>query len=352
MTHPFRIAFIGIDHPHGSGWRELLSHLGGEVELTAILPGFGGSLTSLEEKWAHLPRFDTIRDLIHLGEFDGAIVCLPNLQTPEIVEKLARAHKHILLEKPGAATEAALEAAATAILESGVAFQSGYLWRYDPAAERLRAMIHEGRFGRLISVEAGLFTSDIRRRGPDHYLFDPRQTGHGGFFHWLMCHYLDLLGYLIPEKIVAVTARVGRFGVTEVAVDDGGTAILELSGGGIVTLTGGYWLPRWTGENHWTIRGSERWVHWNPNHPGTGGELLIRGPQPQFLAMNEVFHLPEDRTTGYGGQRGVRLIRDWVETARTGINHCRNTLESMLNTLRLLDTIYQSSSEGRRIICN
>jgi predicted dehydrogenase len=350
MTTPFRAAFVGVDHPHGSGWRDLLPAFGGDVELTALVPGFGGGLTSLEERYAHVPRFDTVEALVALGSFDGAVVCLPNRETPDAVVKLAQAGKHVLVEKPGAATEAEFAPAAEAVRQAGVAFQAGYLWRYDPGAERLRAMVRDGRFGQLVSVEAGLFTADVGRRDPDHYLFDPAQSGRG-FFNWLMCHWLDLLLYVVERPVVGVTARVGRFGPTQVGMDDGGTAILELAGGALATLTGGYWLPRWVTETRWTVRGGGRWVHWEPGRPGTGGVLTLRGPQPHFQATDETFTLPEDRTPGYCGARGVRLVRDWVESARTGRNVCRNTVESALATLRLLNLVYRASAEGRRVEC-
>ncbi|HET6575877.1 MAG TPA: Gfo/Idh/MocA family oxidoreductase [Fimbriiglobus sp.] len=350
MTTPFRLAFVGVDHPHGSGWRDLLPALG-DVELTALVPGFGGALTSLEERSARLPRFDSVDDLIARGTFDGAIVCLPNRETPDAVAELARAGKHVLVEKPGAATEADFAPAAEAVRKAGVAFQTGYLWRYDPGAERLREMVRDGRFGQLISAEAGLFTSDVSRRGPTHYLFDPDQSG-GGFFNWLMCHWFDLLLFLFERPVVGVTARVGRFGTTPVDVDDGGTAILELEGGSLATLTGGYWLPRWVTELRWTVHGSARWVHWDPLVPGTGGVLTLRGPQPHALATDEKFVLPVDQTPGYCGERGVHLIRDWVESARTGRTVCRNTVDSTLASLRLLDLVCQSSNEGRRVECD
>src|SRR5688572_15507014 len=99
MTQPFRIAFIGVDHPHGSGWRDLLPNFGAELELVALVPGFGGALCSLEEKYAHLPRFTTVDELITFGEFDGAMVCLTNRDTPDVAIKLAEVGKHLLLEK-------------------------------------------------------------------------------------------------------------------------------------------------------------------------------------------------------------------------------------------------------------
>jgi predicted dehydrogenase len=345
---PFRLALLGIDHPHGSGWRETLVQLLPEVEIVAIVPRFGGATASLEERITHVPRFETVEDLVQWGQFEGALVCLANNESPHAITQLAQAGKHVLAEKPVAATAEEFRPALAAIERSGVAFQTGYMWRYDPGAERLREMVRGGRMGKLISVEMSFHTSDVRRRGPDHYLFDPAVSSRG-FFNWLACHWLDLLLFITEQEVTGVTARVGRFGTVDVEVDDGGVAILDLSGGGIATFLGGYWLPRWTGESQWSLRGSERWVHWHPSCAGTGGVLEIHGPQPQFMAMEETFTLPVDPTPGYGGMRNVRLVRDWLAAARGGQAACRNTPRSTLVTLELLDAIYRSSHEGRRI---
>ena len=64
MSEPFRIAFIGIDHPHGAAWRELFPHVGVPVEVAAIVPAFGGAVASLEEKYARVPRFKTVDQLL------------------------------------------------------------------------------------------------------------------------------------------------------------------------------------------------------------------------------------------------------------------------------------------------
>jgi predicted dehydrogenase len=349
MPTPFRIAFIGIDHPHGAGWRELLPNLQDSIEIQAVVPSFGGSLASLEERYAQLPRFDNVVDLLASAKFDGAIVCLSNRETPAVVRALAEAGKHVLMEKPGAATEAAFQSAAQALRTGGVAFQSGYMWRYNTGTDRVRAMIDEGRFEKLISIEIRQFTSDVSRRGHEHYLFDSVESGRG-FFNWLGCHWLDLIPYLTNDRVAAVTARVGCFGSTAVDLEDGGTVILELERGTLVTLTGGYWLPRWAGELELTLHGSQRWVHWEPNFPGSGGRLRIHGPQPQFHAMEETFDLPASATPGYGGAMGVATIRDWIALARGEVSKCRNTIDSTIETLRLLDAVYRSSDEGCRVV--
>jgi predicted dehydrogenase len=349
MPARFRLAFVGIDHPHGAGWREALRQLEPEVEIVALVPCFGQATASLEEHYSAAQRFETVAELLRWGEFDGAMVCLPNSESPAACAALASAGKHIAAEKPGAAAARDFEPVVNAVKQSGVAFQAGYLWRYDAGANRLREMVADGRFGKLISVEMTMVTSDVIRRGPAHYLFDPNASGRG-YFSWLGCHWLDLLPYITGERIVAVTARTGVFGNVAMSVEDGGTAILELSGGGLATLIGGYWLPRWITESHWTMRGCQRWLKWEPTRAGTGGTFQIHGPQPQFHAMEETFSLPVDSTPGYGGARSLHLFHDWLAETRGEGKKCRNDVEASMDVLKLLDAVYQSSAEGRRIV--
>ena len=224
------------------------------------------------------------------------------------------------------------------------------MWRYDDITVRMKRMVEQGAFGQLISVEMTFVTSDVTRRGPEHYLFDPAASG-GGFFSWLACHWLDTLFYVTGRAVIGVTARTGVFGTVPTKVEDGGIAIFDLEGGGIATFLGGYWHPRWAGESRWAIRGSQRWVHWDAARKGTNGVLEIHGPQPQWHAMEEIYTSPEDMTPGYGGQRGFLLVQDWLDCIKTGRRDNRNTADHMVATLELIDAIYQSSREARRIEC-
>ena len=332
------------------GWRESLRQVLDAVEITALVPAFDNGTTSLEQRYTDLPRFETVEALLRDGGdlFDGALVCLPNNTGPDAVVQLAQAGKHILLEKPGAANAADAQRMAEAVRTAGVAFQAGYMWRYEEGANRLRDMMADGSLGKLISLEMTWTTSNVFRRDPGHYLFDPKDSGPVGFFNWLGCHHLDLLSYVTSQTVTGVTARVGNFGGTPIDMEDGGSAILDLSGGGLATFTGGYWHPRWLNDIQWNLRGTQRWVHWDPSRTGTGGVLEIHGPQPQFMAMEETFELPPDDTPGYGGKAMVALLRDWVRCAHEG-GDCRNTPESMVAVLETIDRIYESSRSGRRV---
>lgn len=346
-----RLAFLGIDHPHGAHWRQLLGNVAADAPLVAVMPGFSGGTTSLEERFAGLPRFSSVGELLRWNEFEAAVVCLSNREGPEVVAQLIRAGKHVLAEKPVGMSAAQSQCIADALREQpNIAFQNGYMWRYDEGAERLMAMVRDGRFGKLISIEMTFVTSDIARRGAGHYLFDAELSG-GGFFSWLACHQLDLLQYITGQAVVAVTARTGVFSEHASAVEDGGVAILELESGALATFIGGYWIPRWQGESHWRLRGSQRWVEWDPARAGTGGALDIHGPMPQWHGMEDRFELPVDTTVGYGGRRGLALVHDWLAAIKSPGQACRNTATSTLQTLQLIDAIYQSSRQGRRIEC-
>jgi predicted dehydrogenase len=282
--------------------------------------------------------------------FDGAIITLPNDETPDAAIQLASAGKHVLVEKPGAGSAEEARRLVDAVQKSGVAFQSGYVWRYDAGANRLREMVRDGRFGKLISVEMSWVTSDVAHRGGEHYLFDSDISG-GGFFNWLACHWIDLLLYITGEPVTGVTARVGTFGTIKTGVEDGGAAIFDLANGALANFVGGYWLSRWAGESRWTIRGSQRWVQWDPVRAGTAGVLTIHGPQPQFQAMEECFCIPPDPVSGYGGARTVALLKDWIQAAHDASATVRNSPNSLLAVLEILERIYESSSTGRRIEC-
>ena len=65
MANKLRIAVLGIDHPHGMGWRESLTHVADELEITALMPAFDNATASLEERLAKLPRFDSVDALLN-----------------------------------------------------------------------------------------------------------------------------------------------------------------------------------------------------------------------------------------------------------------------------------------------
>ena len=103
MSEPLRLAFLGVDNPHGAGWRDLFANFESDAVLDGFVPGFGGAVASLEERFAQAPRFETVEQLLEHGPWDGAVVCLSNQEGPRAIEQLAEAGVPVLCEKPVAA---------------------------------------------------------------------------------------------------------------------------------------------------------------------------------------------------------------------------------------------------------
>ena len=114
-----RLAFLGIDHPHGAHWRQQLANFADQAEIVAFVPSFGGGTSSLEERYADLPRYDSVPALLTEAQFDAAVVCLSNRDGPAAIIELAGAGKHVVAEKPVAFGPADARSIADAIEEGG-----------------------------------------------------------------------------------------------------------------------------------------------------------------------------------------------------------------------------------------
>src|SRR5205823_4818776 len=131
----------GIDHPHGAHWRQQLANFADQVEIVALVPAFGGGSASLEERYADLPRYESVQELLSGITFDAAVVCMANRDGPAAIADLANAGKHALAEKPVAASAADGRQIVEAVERSGVVLQTGYMWRYEDIANRLKRMV-------------------------------------------------------------------------------------------------------------------------------------------------------------------------------------------------------------------
>jgi predicted dehydrogenase len=120
-----------------------------------------------------------------------AILSPPNTHL-ELVERVAAASKHILLEKPLEVTTRRAERIVEAAARAGVTLAVVLQHRFRPAGERLRRVIDEGRLGRIVNCSA-----TIRLWRPQSYYDEPgrgtRARDGGGVLLTQAIHTLDLM---------------------------------------------------------------------------------------------------------------------------------------------------------------
>jgi predicted dehydrogenase len=144
-----RIALIGLGMavtPHAKG----LVDLAAKAE---VVWAMSRSETRRQAFAAKFP-FPTTGDIDAIAA-DRSIAAVGILTPPnahlELVEKFARAGKHILLEKPLDITTARSEAIVAAGEQAGITIAVMLQHRFKPAAEKLSALLKSGKLGTIVS---------------------------------------------------------------------------------------------------------------------------------------------------------------------------------------------------------
>ena len=162
---------------------------------------------------------------------DGVIVATPNRLHVEHALAAIAAGAPALVEKPIADDAASARRLVEAAERAGVALLIGHHRRHNPLIQRAKAIIAEGRLGRLVAVHGQFWL-----KKPDDY-FDQawrREPGAGPLLINAI-HDIDLLRHLCGE-IVAVQAMASnaRRGF---AVEDTGAILLRFADGALGTLS-------------------------------------------------------------------------------------------------------------------
>lgn len=218
---------------------------------------------------------------------DLVVIGTPNHLHREHAVRALEHGKHVLLQKPLAATvedgEAIVRAAANSRARAGV-----YMSYFDqPIMHDFKRMVQQGWFGEITQLHArlmhpgGFAWSEQIQQGAPAWRGSLQQTG-GGAFIQLAVHYIRLFQWILGQPIVAVTGLASNHLCPGIEGEDSAAAILQLASGIYATLNIS-WCA--TGEElaiH-GLRGSvvyqdNRWVAMQGDSPFAGHALHYRGP--------------------------------------------------------------------------
>ena len=85
---------------------------------------------------------------------DAVIVCTANAALTSVAETCIRAGKHVLVERPGAASTTGSLPAGGAVGRAGTLVRAGYNHRYHPAFRKAREIVDSGSLGALMFIRA------------------------------------------------------------------------------------------------------------------------------------------------------------------------------------------------------
>lgn len=137
---------------------------------------------------------------VEAHSFDLAVIAAPTELHGQLVESVLRQKKHVLVEKPAAASRREATELVELAAAQGVCLAVGNIERCNPVVQGLRAVLAEGRLGELIHVEgtrAGAYPAHVK-------------AGNNVFLD-LMVHELDVFRMLLgPLTIVSSRGRALR----------------------------------------------------------------------------------------------------------------------------------------------
>jgi UDP-N-acetylglucosamine 3-dehydrogenase len=162
-----------------------------------------------------------------LNRVDGVDIVTPADSHRTICQDCFERGKHVFVEKPIGLTSVEAKEMISQANERGVILQVGHIYRYHPAALRIKQLIEEGRLGAV-------------RYAYGHFMGFKRPRTDVGVTHTDAIHYFDLFNYLFSEPPQAVTAVVRHY--LSLLLDDTSVSILDYRGK-IVFVEAGYMPP-------------------------------------------------------------------------------------------------------------
>ncbi|WP_069867712.1 Gfo/Idh/MocA family protein [Streptomyces malaysiensis] len=228
MVSTLGVAVVGfgwMGRVHTQAYIRLPHHfprLSVRPELVAVADEVPGRAEEAAERYGFATAGRDWREVAADPGVQAVSIAAPNFLHREIGVAMARAGKHIWIEKPVGLTADDARAVAGAVAEAGVQGAVGFNYRNAPAVQAARAMIAAGEIGTVTHARIRLFSDYAAHpEGALTWRYE-RARGGSGVLGDLASHGVDLARFLLGE-IDTLTADTAVF-VPERARPTGATA--------------------------------------------------------------------------------------------------------------------------------
>jgi len=150
------------------------------------------------------PVYDDLEKLLANPEVDIVSVCTPNDQHARDAIAIARAGKHILIEKPPATDLDSLRAMGDAVRRAGVKTLVGFVLRWNPLLQTAKALVDDGALGRIVMAQVDYWHHIGRDAGLPMYHWLVQKEHSGGIFLAGGSHAVDAARWLVGEEVIEV----------------------------------------------------------------------------------------------------------------------------------------------------
>lgn len=269
-------------------------------ELIAVMDANHDSALLCQKQFGAKFAFNNYEELLACEEIDAVYIASPVICHYEQAMAAARAHKHILLEKPlGLTSEKAKEIAATCA-EQGVQLGSGFMMRYNSLHTKVRDLIATGRLGEIVSMRAQFTCWYPEIEGAWR---QKKSTSGGGALMDMGIHCIDLLRFMSGLEVAEVITLIGNQ-IFKYEVEDAAALVMRMENGALCYVDAAFNIPDDAAVCKLEIY-------------GTGGSVCLQGSIAQDETGEGVLVLT-DSNKGYDAQQNRQKAENAVLKAGEG----------------------------------
>jgi predicted dehydrogenase len=286
----------------------------------------------------------SLEDLLARPDIDVITICTPSGLHGVMAEKIAKAGKHILSEKPLDVWLEPADRAIAAAKAAGVTYGCIFQERFTEAAQKVKRAVDAGAFGEIVMACA----ETKWWRSQEYYdSGDWRGTWalDAGVFSNQGIHSLDKVQWLAGPVVEVISATLGSGFQRKIEAETIGVATVRFANGAIGTIA----------MTTLSFSGFSERI----DISGTQGSAILTGDNLTHFVTKEPFE--DDATANAGSEEGgpnkasnpaalfgdshVNNIRDFVYAIREG-RRPQVTAEDARQAVVLLNMIYEKAKVG------
>ncbi|MBQ8577723.1 MAG: Gfo/Idh/MocA family oxidoreductase [Clostridia bacterium] len=342
-----KVGIIGAGNISTSAHLPAYAELTDSVEVVAIADIVLERAQAAAEKFGIPHAYASVEELLaNEPDVDYIDVCTWTAAHAPVAIAAAKAGKHVLCEKPLAATLEQGLAIEAAVKEAGVQFMLAVVTRYGAEQQKFVELRDEGKFGEIYYAK----TSYVRRRGTPGGWFTDKELAGGGPVLDIGVHAIDRTWYLMgrpkPVSVSAETSyRIGDYqtkgvGRWEPFGKGNGVFNTEDSASVFFRFEGGKSM---VAEIAWAINGVESatTVLYGSKAGCTFEPLTIYGEDAEGYLSTEK---PEITPNNFFKEEIAHFV-DCLNTGKTPIS----PIEDAVTVQRMLDGIYASAEKHEEV---
>src|SRR6266436_2493255 len=239
MKEKLKVGIIGTGWP-GQMHAQAL-HASGVADLYACADPDDARRLAFEKEYVPEKSYHDYHELLQDRHVNAVIICLPNfLHFPASLAAL-EAGKHVLCEKPPTINAAETKVLREEATKRNLVYFFSRQFRFTPAMRLAKALVEEGRLGKIYHAKATFVRSRGIPVGVGNWFTEKKRSG-GGALIDIGVHALDSVWYLMgTPRPISVSAQVFRnfehiVNVSVFDVEDSAYAFIRFDNGAVVQL--------------------------------------------------------------------------------------------------------------------